>query len=391
MIKFNDENIYVGQIKQLLSSFNLPQCKVYKNGESYIEGENYIKNNFLYKKTADGEKIVCNYKFGDYIPNITKTLAINSNIYDSHTHEYLGDYLRFIRDFTGVDLMSMYNCFSNNSPRYLDYKDPKTRTRFYSKDSNYNIFMFPVKPNKKYTICLDCDTEISIFCGYYSSNSLVNSNTDFETNSLMVISGCRFNKPFIYDKLLDKEYNNKDKILKMFLKVPSNIKTSIVVLEGDYLLNTEFIIDENSQELANKNIYVLDEDTLEDITKYNYVNRMQLVYINSNDKFLLADRLVEYLSNQAVTPNDPIINNIARLQYTLEHTYVVNKENNKQTYLSKDDIYHYGLWEDNVRQALYTYAEKNDIINKKFDVIGYLDKDVEYKLGGLSELKEDNK
>ena len=30
MIKFNDNNIYVGYIKQLLKDFNLPRCQVYK-------------------------------------------------------------------------------------------------------------------------------------------------------------------------------------------------------------------------------------------------------------------------------------------------------------------------------------------------------------------------
>ena len=122
MIKFNDDNIYVGYIKQLLHTFNLPCCKIDNPSNNYVVGDYFISanKNEIYKVTKIDENNkcsesvkICNYKFGDEVLNITKNLEIRNNFYDSYTHEYLGEYLRFIRDYKGIDLMSLYNCFSN--------------------------------------------------------------------------------------------------------------------------------------------------------------------------------------------------------------------------------------------------------------------------------------
>jgi hypothetical protein len=151
MKKFNNSDLFTGYLKQLLHDFNLPKIKVYtKQHEDYfkkhgVESPEILStlelsfNNtnqnvryFPYIKDGEIQEYVNNkwqnirenelnpvalykYTYGDKILNYTKNLKINSNTYDSYTHEYLGDYLRFHRDFLNLNLMPLYNCFSNKS------------------------------------------------------------------------------------------------------------------------------------------------------------------------------------------------------------------------------------------------------------------------------------
>jgi hypothetical protein len=159
MRKFNTSDLFTGYLKQLLHDFNLPKIKVYS--KKYLD---YFKNNseespeilssIKYNKNIDGnenlnvryfpyirqgriQEYINNkwYTLGDYISsapkyytynqkilNYTKNLQITSNTYDSYTHEYLGDYLRFHRDYANLNLMPLYNCFSDRACDKLNLK-----------------------------------------------------------------------------------------------------------------------------------------------------------------------------------------------------------------------------------------------------------------------------
>ena len=101
---------------------------------------------------------------------VTYTLKNPTTLYNYQTHEYLGDYLRFLRDFEGINLMSMYNCFSNRLCNNIKVVDPEDRELpvINAYDSNYKIYMLPVKLFEKYTIAIDCYQGIELFCGLYN-------------------------------------------------------------------------------------------------------------------------------------------------------------------------------------------------------------------------------
>ena len=170
MFKFDNTHIFTGYLKQLLSSVNLPTCRIYtkefadylsqhgKEDPRVIEsfdtasyyGEtvntykqhaavrvNYLKANELYncfwKYSQDNKEFGHSntswkrtssvfYNRDKSIPGLTRVLNSPGNAYDSTTHEYLGDYLRFIRDYYGVNLMSLYNCFNNKICNNIYYK-----------------------------------------------------------------------------------------------------------------------------------------------------------------------------------------------------------------------------------------------------------------------------
>ena len=106
-----------------------------------------------------------NYVFGNRLTNITKKLNLNSLYYDSYTHNYLGRYLRFYRDYTGVDLMPLYNCFSEVAVTNLTIKDLSQNIILQS-DENSVTYMVDIIPGKEYTIYIDCKNLIEMCAGY---------------------------------------------------------------------------------------------------------------------------------------------------------------------------------------------------------------------------------
>ena len=334
MFKFDNTHIFTGYLKQLLSSFNLPTCKIYTNefaeyfkqhGKedprviesfdnidyiydantsaskqhiatriNYLRGNeiyNYFwaydqskpklnRNNTFWKRSSD-----VFYDSNSRTHGLTKTLNSLGGVYDTNTHEYLGEYLRFMRDYSNVNLMSMYNCFNNkicNNLYYLHkiktinsdfnaYAETnssnavhKEYTRvFDSRDSKYHTYAIPVKLFAEYTIAIDCSQEIEMFCGFYNTALDTSSKSvDLINKTYQKVNRTFFKQPFLYDKLSVKYWNfekdtaiaanmsypqfvnnkvitrwdiaNHEHDLKLFIKIPVSCKSSIVILEGDF-------------------------------------------------------------------------------------------------------------------------------------------------------------
>lgn len=319
MFKFDNTHIFTGYLKQLLSSVNIPTCKIYtaefanylkKHGtedprvlESFdtlvYTGKNekgeelktktrtathftYIKNNEFYNyfwnykqnapklnHTNTSWKQASNafYDKAKRAPGLTRALKSSGSSYDTTTHEYLGEYLRFLRDYYDVNLMSLYNCFNNKIYNNIYFKPTKVDIEKYpglknvvfdSQDSKYKIYAFPVKLFANYTIALD-SPEIEMFCGFYKVS--LETPIDLVAKTYTKIRRPLFNQPFIFNKLDVKYWNfdlessstvdgrlpliddetttrydiaKREQDLKLFIKVPTTCKSSIVVLEGDF-------------------------------------------------------------------------------------------------------------------------------------------------------------
>lgn len=250
MFKFDNSHIFTGYLKQYLHDFNLPK---YSNGKWFVD--NY-------------------YIYNQRILNKTKNLEIKNNRYDYYTHEYLGDFLRFQRDFNNIDLMPLYNCFNNRICTHLllnfgsAIKDSsgltikEHRILFDSTDTNYKIYMVPVHLNAKYTIAIDCNIPLEICCGifgkyldttvaadistkYANSSDLINQI--IATKTYTKYNSSIFSCPELYDlqtiistasEKLDQTIlaylQAHESDLKLFIKVPINNTSSITILEGDY-------------------------------------------------------------------------------------------------------------------------------------------------------------
>lgn len=392
MLKFNNNHIFTGYLKQLLSNFNLPNCRVYtrdyaeylnkygKEDPRVLESigtlgkgcmamqTNYIKDyaiqHYYWNASVDTEHKKCYWKKSSEslfdpevsIPGLTRTLKSNSIEYDTITHEYLGDYLRFIRDFYEVDLMSMYNCFNNKIYSNISCNIAGSATTpnivFNSFDSNYRIYAFPVKLFEKYTIAIDSFSGVEMFCGFYGTSlETLDKSKTLITKTYTKLNNCSFKTPFLFDKLTEENWNlnsdmssgiealanekrshitrwdvaAKEKNLKLFIKVPSSCKSSIVVLEGDYRHYNDYKYSfekaNNTREhegvwkyQANHAVVNLSKQIDHNNTKFKPISKLQLLELNTGESYPFATRLIEYLSGNTITSLDPIADNIKRVQ-----------------------------------------------------------------------------
>jgi hypothetical protein len=118
--------------------------------------------------------------------------------------------------------------------------------------------MVPVKLFKKYTIAIDSEYPIEMCCGIYGDYQ--DTREKFNRIPMLTykrVSSSIFSQPFLYDLLaytddnstntlvenLTSKTNNNELIelaqnecdLKLFIKIPVENNSTIVVLEGDYL------------------------------------------------------------------------------------------------------------------------------------------------------------
>lgn len=195
---------------QLYVQKTINNRKVYSWCDSHAQFDNFVgKHKDIHTQgNTEGYYSQKYYIYNRYERNYSTTLPISNNEYDSQTHEYLGNYLRFIRDYNKIDLMSLYNCFSNNICEQLDVTIPtipgtdKYSASFKSDADTYKIYMVPVKMFKQYTIAIDSSADIEMFCGLFGK--YYNSSSTFQNlakNTYACLNTSQFSKPQLYTKL----------------------------------------------------------------------------------------------------------------------------------------------------------------------------------------------
>lgn len=399
MITYNSKNIIVGYIKQILKSYNLPSIKILKDNENcqICKGTTYLYQNNLLKAvvdkdyldgfTYDSNEFIINDIFKENTPflNLTHNFEIKNNYYDSYTHEILGDFLRFKKDYYNFDLMSMYNCFSGQTANNLRIKVGDYV--FNTEDKSSKIYVVPVRLWKTYKIIYDCDTKIETVVGLYRDNKQITEVYDGDVNVLEKLytdtykkySGIRFNSPVIYDKLAslktDKLIINKESELTLFVKVPVSNMSSFAVIECDndeISTNVQshmyFDTDSNYSKYTNIITNYADENS---INNFNYFySQNQLSAINDKKNHPFADRLVEYLANNVITEFDEIGLNLRRVEDNLIDKNLI------ETYTP------FLEWTNRLRVILYQAACDKNLLSTKYNILGYVDKDIEDKVVG---------
>ena len=407
--KYRFKNIIYPETIESATVINYPECMRYvpyiKDGilQEYSEGKwhachdtfnpviesgvAHIHKN-LHTPTYTAQSLQ-RYTYGQKLLNYTKTLQIQNNVYDTYTHEYLGDYLRFHRDFANLDLMSLYNCFNNRPCSLLDLEikvlEDNYTAVFNTDNKLYKYYMIPVKFFKDYTIAIDSEAAIEVCCcvygAYQNTASIVE---DIPRLTYQCFSDMQFKTPKLYTKLqelntlvLNSNLSQYEEDLKLILKIPVKNKSSIVILEGNYttyndrnctrpLTNTEKI---KNKWITNKTVINLEntEKAGDLVTKLS--TPLQLLRLNTGESYPFADRLIEYLVGNAITLLDPTLDNVIRVKKVIS---------NRCSPQIKNIEYSDGIWEPLLQLLTYKYVTENfDYHDTNHDILGFIDKEIE--------------
>lgn len=106
-----------------------------------------------YEQNIATYEILGEYYFGERNDKFCRNFLSSSEGYDYKTHEKLGHYLRSLRDMYGLNLMPLYNCFSNQLLRNIHITNDKVSKT--SEDFNTKVYKVPIRFNTDYTICME--------------------------------------------------------------------------------------------------------------------------------------------------------------------------------------------------------------------------------------------
>lgn len=374
MQQFYTNTIESKFIKDLISTTHLPIIDTLYKGKWIVPGCYYVtdcnivranyttadKNNydafqFDPNKFSTQLTLINPYNFNYNYPGFTSIYSSINDGYDSKTHYYLGNYLRCIRDLHDVNLMPFYNCYTGEYVTDITI-DSTTKTIIQSNPNlkGKKVISIPVKFGETYSIFIDCSTEINIMCGFYGNKGYI-SPTQTPSVTINTENDCKtfrytsFREGFTYTTPKpEKSTYPYTRFFKMFVQLPLDTDSSIVVLEGDYVTKSK-----------------QDQTLLSDLS---------LTQIASNISYAFSNRLIEYLTYNVITSEETINQNILRIQQ-----YANSITNAKLNHTEPFDLSTStkGVWDIKLQKYLFNLAKESNYIQNKLDLTGYVDKDVE--------------
>ena len=409
MQQFNKISLYSNIIKNLLATTYLPLVRSVREGDYMCKDRLYIfkcefvkctKSGFVGSAgyiTTEGELAqwtsLREFHFGEMDDKLSTNYISNCEGYDYRTHERLGQYLRNLRDMYGLNLLPLYNCFSNQPLENHVIRGKKVRHT--SEYTNTKVYKVPIKFNQDYTICIENIGRTTIAPAFLRHNNLVKQNNtqygngiditnqyislhvydnihNFVNTSFAKPIKVRFdNYPHTKDvQVLDSNYvRNRvsykiteemcsrfaavENTLYMLIQVPKVFNQNIVILEGDYT-------NLDSQKIVGLPYVDRLPDFLYD--KY-YIHDLNLMTTTTEDIRPFSPVLIEFLLWNAMCTLDTINNDFDRLAMELSKQYVPNTED----FTSRSFP---NFWTSRYRQILSDYVNYSTT-NIVQDNLGY--------------------
>lgn len=425
MQTFNSTNIITKFIKELVSTTNILNVPVWLPKTPLISQKVYVADKYIVKAKKDSEitytadkellslpssihdteyfEILEPYIEGEDYVGVTTKCSSNTSTYDADTHYHLGQYLRQLRGLHGIDLMPYYNCWDGSrTDKYrITTKSIGNDLCSVLADSvstdGYKLLTVPVKLNQQYTLYLNSDTTIKYGFAYYDGTNVISSSGDnILVGNSRVINSSTYSEPIlikspelndIYRTYPISINNNRyflEDYLTLFLQVPTDNSTSVVILEGDYCLNK--LIKPQSIKFANsanveysgmttevtKVVKFIGNSTNNTLDVDNLITSPSSLTINGvPTTYLFNDRLVEYLLYNVITHIDSLYKNIVYAQR--DTSTQLCKNVNGLNY--ENPVY--GEYDSNYRYFIYRLVTETIKNPSLIDINGFIDKDSE--------------
>ena len=386
--KFNDTSIITGFIQALLASTNIPLIDIWCKGKPITAGKKYVTKQYIVEAKENCDDLTIDFNTAlnrgyfsileQYITKkhyngITSNYVSNSGSYDATLHFYLGQYLRYLRDLHNLDLMSLYNCYDNtviNNIRLDTVSNSIITNNTF--DDGFKVLAVPILLNQEYSVYINSDYPIEIMAAYWDGNLVATPivNSSVKLNYISKKTPYVFSIPYVADKTNTSKYLRN--YVTLFIQVPKNIKSNLVVLEGNYLTSKPFVsTDLYKYKLAPK-IFGETFDNLNDIDANSYYKVLpSLALTTSNETYAFSYTLIEYLLQHAINEIDNISKNIAHIQKCCMSAEM-EKLNDR---LYDAHGFTLGVWDNSLR--IFIYNLMHDKSTKATDVLGYVDKDAE--------------
>lgn len=408
--RFYDDTVVTRFIKGFLANTNIPLTSVVSKGDRLACGNVYISKDGNIIRAAESlnqlefftneYSIIDNYIYNKEYKSLTSTYISNISGYDSITHRWLGEFLRFYRDYFGIDMMPFYNCFGND---YIDNVNFNSSSIFTESSENTKLLIVPIKYNTTYYVAIDSTAPIEIQQGFYGPKGLMN-----ELNSVLTgtdtykrVYGSKFSRPFSVDTInIERLMSNTgynynlygvERYFRLFIKIPYNCKSSIAVIEGD-LSTINFESNTNSLSYTGMSQTINTQFVTGVSSKYSIISSgkensstvtvaqkelspLGLLQLNDGNTYAFSNRLIEYLLLSIINPEDSITDNIARVQQYVSSSINANK-NYTAAYKAS---YYPGIWESSLKTYLFNLMQNLQNPNgiSFIDINGYVDKDTE--------------
>ena len=278
-----------------------------------------------------------------HTPGLTSNVVSHSTLYNEDVHKQLGKYLRWYKSLYKIDLMPLYNCFSNIDTTYLNLTTTKVES---GNNPDVTTWIVPALLNKTYHIYINSSQNVLIRGVFLNDLGRIIKGYDDKDDEIYVdellnekvtiVPSSTYSYPIKYKTFSsDASLLNYSNNFYIAIQVPRTHNSSIAVIESDNDSSRVPLICSNEIFINRK----LDKWPNIGYEFFNPPVTPSLTTISTKDIIPYADRLLEYLLNNVIDDREDIPKNIKRLQERL---------NISDKYGLNEDV-----WSSLIKQLLY--------------------------------------